>query len=134
MSKTDPLVVDELDGKETASIERRRAEQRRHPRLSTNLEVQVCWIDAFGFQNEGTAVVKNISAGGFGIEFGHNRPLGSRLTVRTGTNSIQCLVRHTQPRQGDVYLGLEVLPTLEEAGASQSLDRLGTVLSDEGDH
>jgi len=133
MSKTDPPLVDELVGKETVSIKHRQADQRRHHRLSTNLNVQVSWIDAFGFQNDEVAVVKNVSAGGFGIEFGHNRPLGSRLTVRTENNSMQCVVRHTQARPGGFHLGLEALPSVEQRGTSQSLDRLATALSDDVD-
>jgi PilZ domain len=117
---------------ETRSNETSRAEQRRHHRLSTDLNVQVSWIDGYGFENETAAVVKNISAGGFGVELDQKRPVGSRLTVRTATHSLACVVRHAQPIRDihDVlYVGLEILPAPDDAKRAQSLGRLGAALS-----
>lgn len=116
--------------KHSDSVERLQVEQRRHRRIPTNLNVQVTWIDAFGFENAAAAVVKDISAGGFGIESCQRRPVGSRLTVTTQTNSMPCVVRHLRAVRDEFYLGLEILPSLDEiAQTKESLESLRTALS-----
>jgi PilZ domain len=115
------------------SAEGPKIEQRRHRRLPVSLDVQTSWIDGFGAENCAPAVVKDISAGGFCIEAVYRRPVGSRLTVETQRHLMQCVVRHVQSRQGLFYLGLEIVPLLVvEAATGQSLDRLGSALSQEG--
>lgn len=112
------------------SADRVQVEQRRHRRIPTNLHVEVTWIDAFGFENATTAVVKDISAGGFGIESCQGRPVGSRLTVATPANALRCVVRHLRKGRDGFYLGLEMLPLIDEiAKTKESLENLRTALS-----
>jgi len=112
------------------SVELPQVEQRRHRRIPTSLNVQVAWIDAFGFENAAAAVVKDISAGGFGIESGQSRPVGSRLTVTTQANAMRCVVRHLRTGRDGFYLGLEILPSVDEiAKTKESLESLRTALS-----
>ena len=116
--------------KQGESADRLQVEQRRHRRIPTNLSVQVTWIDAFGFENVAPAVVRDISAGGFGIEAYQGRPVGSRLTVTTQADSMRCVVRHLRAARGGFYLGLEILPSVDEiANTKDSLERLQTALS-----
>ena len=117
------------------SAERLQVEQRRHRRIPANLNVQVTWIDAFGFENAAPAVVRDVSAGGFGIELGQSRPVGSRLTLATQANAMRCVVRHIRSGRGRFYLGLEILPSVDEiAKTKESLESLRTALSrDRGD-
>ena len=116
--------------KRVDAAERLQVEKRRHRRIPTNLSVEVTWIDAFGFENAAAAVVKDISAGGFGIESYQSRPVGSRLTVATRTNSMRCVVRHLRAVRDGFYLGLEILPSVHEiATTNESLERLRAALS-----
>lgn len=112
------------------SVDHVQVEQRRHRRIPTNLHVEVTWIDAFGFENATAAVVKDISAGGFGLESCQGRPVGSRLTVATPANALQCVVRHLRKRRDGFHLGLEMLPSIDEIGKTkESLESLRTALS-----
>lgn len=112
------------------SIEHLQIEKRRHRRIPTSLNVQVTWVDAFGFESFAAAVVKDISAGGFGIELCQCRPVGSRLTVTTQTNALRCVVRHVRESQDVFYIGLELLPSVDEiAKTRESLESLRTALS-----
>ena len=126
MSRSLNLAAD----KQGDSIERLQVEQRRHRRIPTSLNVEVTWVDGFGFERAAAAVVKDISAGGFGIEACQRRPVGSRLTVTTQTNSMPCVVRHLRAVRDEFYLGLEILPSLDEiAQTKESLESLRTALS-----
>ena len=86
------------------------------------------WIDGFGDEVFAPAVVRDISAGGFCIEAAYKRPIKSRLTVKSQTHSMQCVVRHVQSRNGCFYHGLEIVPLLVEAAVEQSLHNLGSAL------
>ena len=104
-------------------------EQRRSRRFSTALDVEIYWQDEYGLPCIAPAVVRNVSAGGFGIAVGRKPPVGSLLTVRTLKNSMQCIVRHTQPDQGAYLVGVELLPAADGATPTQSLERLAAALS-----
>ena len=105
-------------------------EQRRDRRIPTELDVELTWIDAFGFESSASAVVKDISARGLGIQSPERRPGGSRLNVASGENSMRCVVRHVRSVAEGFYLGLEILPSFDEiAKARESLENLRTELS-----
>jgi hypothetical protein len=130
MSNPTPLVANRPSNQDGDAAERLPVEQRRHRRIPTSLNVEVTWIDAFGFENVAAAVVKDISAGGFGIESSESRPLGSRLTVATQASSMQCVVRHVSATEDGFRLGLEILPSVDEiARKKESLDSLRAALS-----
>ena len=112
------------------TVERPKVEQRRYRRLPVSLNIEISWVDGFGSETCERAVVKDISAGGFCIEAVYERPVGSRLTVKSERHRMQCVVRHVQSRQDLYYLGLEIVPLLVvEATTGQSLDRLASALS-----
>lgn len=104
-------------------------EQRRFRRFSTTLDVEIYWQDEYGLPCTAPAVVRNVSAGGFGIAAGRKPPVGSLLTVRTLKNSMQCVVRHTEPDQGAYLVGVELLPSADGTTPTQSLERLASALS-----
>jgi hypothetical protein len=110
-------------------IEHLHVDQRRHRRIPTNLNVEVTWVGGFGFEKKAAAVVKDISAGGFGIESCHYRPVGSRLTVNTQTTAMRCIVRHIREQSDGFYIGLEILPSVDDIAKTQeSLESLRLAL------
>lgn len=128
MSKSVDLPTD----KHCEGIERVKVEQRRYRRIPTSLNVGIAWIDGFGFESAATAVVRDVSAGGFGIESRQNRPVGSRLKVTTQTNAIPCSVRHVTGKGDEFYLGLEILPSVDEISQTkESLEGLRIALARE---
>jgi hypothetical protein len=104
-------------------------EQRRSRRFSTTLDLEIYWEDEYGLPCVSPAVVRNVSAGGFGIELGRKPPVGSLLTVRTAENSIQCVVRHAQPDQCAYLVGVEILSAPDGTTPTQLLERLAAALS-----
>ena len=118
-----------LESRRETSAPRPHTEQRRHRRVPASIDVQTSWIDGFGDEVFAPAVVKDISAGGFCIEAAYKRPVKSRLTVKTQTHLVQCVVRHVQSGNGCFYHGLETVPLLVEAAVERSLHNLGSALS-----
>lgn len=120
-----------LEERRESSAPRPSAEQRRHRRIPASIDVQTSWIDGFGSEVCAPAVVKDISAGGFCIEAIYQRPVGSRLAVKSPQHLMQCVVRHVRSHEGRFYHGLEIVPLLVEAAAERSLYSLGSALSDD---
>jgi hypothetical protein len=104
-------------------------ENRRFRLFSTTLDVEIYWQDEYGLPCVAPAIVRDVSAGGFGIELGRKPPVGSLLTVRTLKSSMLCFVRHTQPDQGSYLVGVEMLPAADGTTPTQSLERLAAALS-----
>lgn len=118
---------------ELPAASNKRLERRRHRRIATNLEVEAWWQDEFGHPRAIPAVMKNACAGGFGLELNLQPPLGALLRVRSGTNSVRCIVRHAHRKDGRFLVGVEVLVELNKSAAStRSLSRLAAVLSEAG--
>ena len=111
------------------SVDEALGEQRRHGRFLTALDVEIYWQDEYGLPCVAPAVVRNVSAGGFGISLGRKPPVGSLLTVRTPQTSMPCVVRHTQPDQGAYLVGVELLPNADGRTPTQSIERLAAALS-----
>ena len=129
MKESPTLTGQTTTGAEACSAESTVVEQRRHRRISTTLDVRISWQDEFGLQCHAFAVVRDVSAGGFGIELDRQPPLGSLLTVRTLKSSMQCVVRHVQPQQDTFLVGVEMLPAPDGTTPTQSLERLAASLS-----
>jgi hypothetical protein len=111
------------------SVETPLIEQRRFRRFSTTLDVEIYWEDEYGLPCVSPAVVRNVSAGGFGIELSQKPPVGSLLTVRTLKSSLQCVVRHVKPDQRAYLVGVQMLPAPDGTTPTQSLERLAAALS-----
>ena len=104
-------------------------ERRRYQRFATNLDAEAWWQDEFGYPCAMPAVVKNASAGGFGVELGRRPPLGCLLRVRIKTNSIRCFVRHVQQMDGLFLVGVETAFEINSSAMSvRSLARLADAL------
>ena len=93
------------------SSERLQVEQRRHRRIPANLNVQVTWIDAFGFENAAPAVVRDVSAGGFGIELRKAVPSGHDSCLRLRRMPCAASSGISGPGGDGFYLGLQILPS-----------------------
>lgn len=120
--------VTEQSGAGTLPGESLLIEQRRYRRFSTTLDVEICWRDEYGLPCVSPAVVKNVSAGGFGVALGKEPPVGSLLTVTVLKTSMKCVVRHVQPDHDAYLVGMEMLPASDGTTPTQSLQRLATAL------
>ena len=125
---TSKTLKESAEGVDSGRAESPPIEQRRSRRFSTTLDVEIYWQDEYGLPHIAPAVVRNVSAGGFGIALGRKPPVGSLLTVRTRKNSMQCVVRHAGPDQGAYLVGVELLPAADGTTPTQSLERLAAAL------
>ena len=106
-------------------------EKRQHPRQAATLDVQLYWKDDTGVLHDAEGVVVNASAGGFGVETDCGLAVGRIVTLRTYEgSSMQCVVRHTQDREGGVVLGLKVLPTSRGERHEESIRGLSDALDE----
>ena len=128
-----PVAAVNSGAKQSNHGESRHSERRHHARFPTNLSVEAWWQDEFGSPCARAAVVKDASVGGFGLELNAKPPIGALLRVRTEENSLRCVVRHVQCRDGRFRVGVEVLVASNTCAAStKSLARLAAVLSEAG--
>ena len=75
-----------------------------------NLAAHVQIVRQYGLPCVAPAVVRNVSAGGFGISLGRKPPVGSLRTVRTPQTSMPCVVRQVHPDHGAFLIGVALLP------------------------
>lgn len=108
-----------------------RDERRRHLRFSTTMEVKTTWQDEFGLLCSAHGVVRDVSAGGFGVELERKPPLSALLSVEAMKGSMRCVVRHARQEEDRFVVGLELLPELDGTTVTQSLDRLAKALSED---
>ena len=126
MSRT-PIVPEAArTGKRTAQQE----ERRRHPRHLAEGQILVHWQSKFGLLRESSALLKNVSAGGFAIELDEKFPVGGVVIVETSERSLQCMVRHVQQQPHSFLVGLEVLSASDDSTCARSLEALSSALSD----
>jgi hypothetical protein len=104
---------------ETPAVER-----RRYRRFWVGLNVRVYWQDELGRQREAPALLRDVSAGGFGIELQDRVEVGTIVTVRTMVNSPRCEVRHMHANEKRVLIGLRVLPSDDGSKHEESLEKL----------
>lgn len=85
------------------------------------------WIDGFGAEIAASAVVKDISAGGFCIEAVYQRPTGSRPNCEK-PEALDAVRRSSrQSRNGWFYHGLQIVPLLVERATDRRLIAFGSV-------
>lgn len=112
------------------STEERHAEQRKHRRFPTKLDVRIHWKAASGNLQETSGIIIDVSAGGFGIEIARPFAAGTLLSVETHGGSLQCVVRHAQQRPSGYRLGVEVLAASDGSNHKRSLDNLEIALAE----
>jgi hypothetical protein len=105
-----------------------RTHKRRHERQDAQAVVQIYWRDESGLPCESVAVIKNISARGFGIQTDSSFPVGRSITVRTPKRSLECEVRHVQERRYSFRIGLEIRSSSDGSSLERSLRSLASAL------
>ena len=105
------------------------AERRRYRRFWVGLNVRVYWQDEQGRQREAPALLRDVSAGGFGIELQDRLEVGMLITVRTMVNSPRCEVRHMNANEKRVLIGVRVLPSEDGSRHEESLEKLAAALA-----
>ena len=101
---------------------------RRELRHSTREVVQIYWMDEGGLPNEGSAVIRNVSARGFGIRTDRSFTVGQSITVRVPERSLTCAVRHVQERVHSFTVGLEIRASSDGSSLEHSLENLSSAL------
>lgn len=119
-----------LEGSDAAqSAETTIVERRRYRRFWVGLSVRIYWQDDQGRQREAPALLRDVSAGGFGIELQEQLEVGTVVTVRTMVNSPRCEVRHMQANEKRVLIGVKVLPSDDGSRHEESLEKLAAALA-----
>ncbi|MDA0206939.1 MAG: PilZ domain-containing protein [Acidobacteria bacterium] len=103
--------------------------KRSHPRTSTRAVVLIYWLDENRLPCESTAVIKDVSAGGFGIRTDRGFPQGKSITVRTPERSLECVVRHVTEQPHSFMVGLQIRSSSDGSGQEQSLEGLSSALA-----
>jgi hypothetical protein len=117
------------DAGATRSPETPVVERRRYRRFWVGLNVRVYWQDEEGRQRETPALLRDVSAGGFGIESQDRLAVGMVITVRTMVNSPRCEMRHLQANEKRVLIGVKVLPSEDGSSHEESLEKLASALA-----
>ena len=129
MPPTDVPTQPVADAATLRSPEATAAERRRYRRFWVGLNVRVYWQDAEGRQRETPALLRDVSAGGFGIELQDRLEVGTLITVRTMVTSPRCEVRHVQANEKCVVIGVKVLPSEDGSRHEDSLEKLAAALA-----
>ena len=114
----------------TAKGAAQQEERRRNPRHLAEGQVLVHWPSKFGFLRESSALLRDVSVGGFAIDLVEKLPVGGVVIVETSERSLQCMVRHVQQQPHSFLVGLEVLSASDDSTCARSLEALSSALSD----
>lgn len=106
-----------------------RTDHRRDPRHPAQTVVLIYWLDDARLPCDACAVIRDVSARGFGIETDQNFFVGQALTIRTAERSLQCVVRHMQELPNSFLAGLEVLSSSDGSSLEFSLANLASNLT-----
>jgi hypothetical protein len=106
-----------------------RADNRRDLRTAARAVVLIYWQDERKLPCETTAVIRDVSAGGFGVRTDRSFPEGKSITVRTPERSLECTVRHVQQQPHSFFVGLQIRPSSDGSGHEQSLGSLSAALA-----
>lgn len=82
------------------SIERLQVEQRRHRRIPTSLNVEVTWVDGFGFERAAAAVVKIYQRAASALNCARTDP--SVHDSRLPPERIACVVSFVMSGRGEM--------------------------------
>jgi hypothetical protein len=117
------------DSGSTRSAQTTAVDRRRYRRFWVGINVRLYWQDEQGRQRESAALLRDVSAGGFGIELQDVLEVGMIVTVRTIVNSPRCEVRHVQANDKRVLIGVRVLPSDDGSRHEESLQKLADALA-----
>ena len=101
---------------------------RREMRHDTRAVVQIYWQDDAQLPCEAVAVIRNISARGFGVTTDRSFTVGQSITVRAAERSMQCEVRHVQERRCSFTVGLEIRSSSDGSSLERSLRSLASAV------
>jgi hypothetical protein len=104
------------------------ADHRHDPRSPAQTVVLIYWLDDAGLPCDACAVIRDVSARGFGIETDRLFTVGQSLTIRTADSSLECVVRHMQEYPNSFLAGLEVLSSSDGSSLESSLANLSMAL------
>ena len=104
-------------------------EQRKHRRVAANLGVRVYWQAGPGPLYDAPGIVRDVSAGGFGIELERELSRGELISVETPEGSLQCIVRHVEQTPRGRRIGVEVMAASDGSNHRRSLDNLRIALA-----
>ena len=104
-------------------------EARQHARTPARSVVLIYWQDDARLPCEASSVIRNVSAGGFGMRTDRPFNIGKSITVRTPQRSLACIVRHVQPEPHSYLVGLEILSASDGSSLEQSLTSLSNALT-----
>ena len=114
----------------TESSDHPKLEQRRkHRRVAASLGVRVYWQAGPGSLCGALGIVKDVSAGGFGILLQRELPRGELISVETAEGSLQCIVRHVKQTPRGHLMGVEVMAGSDGSNHRRSLDNLRIALA-----
>ena len=109
-----------------------RVEQRTDRRYNKEFGVRLYWLGDSADLRDIPGVVKDISAGGFGIEVDHPFLVGQLVSVGTSEGSLQCVVCHVRRRQNEIYrLGMKILSASDGSNHKRSLENLDIAVAGE---
>lgn len=106
-----------------------REETRRYERVSAQSVVTIYWQDEAALPCDASAIVRNVSAGGFGLRTEQRFDLGKLITVRTPERSLTCSVRHVQEEPFGYLVGLKIRSSSDGSSLEESLNSLSAVLA-----
>lgn len=107
-------------------------EARKYARTPARSVVLIYWQDAAKLPCEATAIVRDVSAGGFGLRTDRPFDVGKSITVRTPQRSLECAVRHVQEEPHSYLVGLQILSASDGSSLEQSLTSLSDALASIG--
>ena len=114
---------------ETGSNALQKVEQRKHRRIAANLGVRVYWQVGPGPLYDALGIVRDVSAGGFGILLERELSRGELVSVETVEGSLQCIVRHVKETPRGRLIGVEVMAASDGSNHRRSLDNLRIALA-----
>ena len=107
-------------------------QRRKHRRVAANLGVRVYWQAAGSSSlRDALGIVKNVSAGGFGILLQRELSRGELISVETAEGSLQCVIRHVKQTPRGLLTGAEVMAASNGSNHRRSLDNLKIALATE---
>lgn len=107
-------------------------EQRKDRRYNKEFGVRLYWLGDSADLREIPGVVKDISAGGFGIDVDQPFIVGQLVSVGTSEGALQCSVCHVRPGQNQTYrVGMKILSASDGCDHKRSLENLDIAVAGE---
>ena len=102
------------------------SEKRRSRRCRIEWDVVLHWLDESAVLCKCAGVLRDISAGGVGLETKQMIQAGQPVMVRIASTALNGAVRHVQSRSDGCLIGIEILPS--SSNHLEALRRLNSSL------